>query len=82
MASRYGFEDRPADHTTNGLSLGIDGWLYIAGGDFGFMKAAGTDGRTLQHRGGGVIRVRPDGSGLEIYRHRHAQHPRGRRSVR
>lgn len=63
----FGYADRPADHTTNGLSLGIDGWLYIAGGDFGFMKATGTDGRTLQHRGGGVIRVRPDGSGLEIY---------------
>jgi putative membrane-bound dehydrogenase-like protein len=63
----FEFKDRPADHTTNGLSLGIDGWLYIAGGDFGFMKAEGTDGRTLQHRGGGVIRVRPDGTGLEIY---------------
>lgn len=63
----FGYKDRPADHTTNGLSLGIDGWLYIAGGDFGFMKATGTDGRTLQHRGGGVIRVRPDGTGLEIY---------------
>jgi putative membrane-bound dehydrogenase-like protein len=63
----YGFKDRPADHTTNGLSLGIDGWLYIAGGDFGFLKATGTDGKTLQHRGGGVIRVRPDGTGLEIY---------------
>jgi putative membrane-bound dehydrogenase-like protein len=63
----FGFKDRPADHTTNGLSLGIDGWLYIAGGDFGFLKATGTDGRTLQHRGGGVIRVRPDGTGLEIY---------------
>jgi putative membrane-bound dehydrogenase-like protein len=63
----FGFADRPADHTTNGLSLGIDGWLYIAGGDFGFMKATGTDGKTLQHRGGGVIRVRPDGTGLEIY---------------
>ncbi|MCB1204363.1 MAG: heme-binding protein, partial [Verrucomicrobiae bacterium] len=63
----FGFADRPADHTTNGLELGIDGWIYIAGGDFGFMKATGTDGRTLQHRGGGVIRFRPDGSGLEIY---------------
>lgn len=63
----FGYDQRPADHTTNGLSLGIDGWLYIAGGDFGFMKAEGTDGRTLQHRGGGVIRVRPDGTGLEIY---------------
>ncbi len=63
----FGYKDRPADHTTNGLSLGIDGWLYIAGGDFGFMKATGTDGKTLQHRGGGVIRVRPDGTGLEVY---------------
>lgn len=63
----FGFKDRPADHTTNGLSMGIDGWLYIAGGDFGFMKATGSDGKTLQHRGGGVIRVRPDGTGLEIF---------------
>lgn len=63
----FGFADRPADHTTNGLELGIDGWIYIAGGDFGFMKATGTDGRTVQHRAGGVIRFRPDGSGLEIY---------------
>lgn len=63
----FGFKDRPADHTTNGLSLGIDGWLYIAGGDFGFMDAVGTDGRHLQHRAGGVIRFRPDGSGLEIF---------------
>lgn len=63
----FGFADRPADHTTNGLSMGIDGWLYIAGGDFGFMDAVGTDGRHLQHRGGGVVRFRPDGSGLEIF---------------
>ncbi len=63
----FGFKDRPADHTTNGLEMGIDGWLYIAGGDFGFMKAKGTDGRELQHRGGGVIRFRPDGSGLELF---------------
>ncbi len=63
----FDFSGRPADHTTNGLELGIDGWIYVAGGDFGFMKATGTDGRTLQHRAGGVIRFRPDGSGLEIY---------------
>ena len=63
----FGFKDRPADHTTNGLEMGIDGWIYIAGGDFGFMTATGTDGRTLQHRGGGVIRFRPDGSGLELF---------------
>lgn len=63
----FGFPDRPADHTTNGLSIGIDGWLYIAGGDFGFKEAVGTDGRKVQHRAGGVIRFRPDGSGLEVF---------------
>jgi putative heme-binding domain-containing protein len=63
----FTFKDRPADHTTNGLSIGVDGWLYIACGDFGFMEAEGTDGRKLQLRGGGVIRVRPDGTGLELF---------------
>ena len=63
----FGFKDRPADHTSNGVTLGIDGWLYLAIGDFGFLKAEGTDGKTLQLRGGGVVRVRPDGTGLEVY---------------
>lgn len=65
----FGFKDRPADHTSNGLELGIDGWIYCAIGDFGFMHAVGTDGRTLQLRGGGVVRVRPDGTGLELFAH-------------
>ncbi len=63
----FGFKDRPADHTANGVTLGIDGWLYLAIGDYGFMKAKGTDGRELNFRGGGVIRVRPDGSGLHVF---------------
>ena len=63
----FDYKGRPADHTTNGLQMGIDGWIYIAGGDFGFVDAVGTDGQHLQHRGGGVIRFRPDGSGLEIF---------------
>ena len=63
----FGFADRPADHTTNALEMGIDGWIYIAGGDFGFLEATGSDGRKLQHRNGGVLRFRPDGSGLEVF---------------
>jgi len=63
----FDYDKRPADHTTNGVSLGVDGWLYIAGGDFGFLNAEGADGTKLTHRGGGVIRVRPDGTGLESY---------------
>ncbi|MSU63227.1 MAG: heme-binding domain-containing protein [Pedosphaera sp.] len=61
------FKDRPADHGSNGLTLGIDGWLYAAIGDFGFMEATGTDGRKLQMRGGGMVRFRPDGTGLEAF---------------
>ena len=63
----FGFKDRPADHSSNGLELGVDGWLYAAIGDFGFQAAEGTDGRRLQLRGGGVVRVRPDGTELELY---------------
>jgi putative heme-binding domain-containing protein len=63
----FSFRDRPADHSSNGVTLGIDGWLYLAIGDFGFMSAEGTDGRRLQLRAGGVVRVRPDGTGLELF---------------
>lgn len=58
---------RGADHTTNGIQFGIDGWIYIAVGDYGVTHAEGTDGRVLNRRGGGVIRVRPDGTDMEIY---------------
>lgn len=58
---------RGADHTTNNIQMGIDGWIYIAVGDFGFSEARGTDGKTLARRGGGIARVRPDGTDLEIY---------------
>lgn len=63
----FSFRDRPADHSSNGVTFGVDGWLYLAIGDFGFMDAEGTDGRRLQLRGGGVVRVRPDGTGLELF---------------
>ncbi len=57
---------RGADHTTNGCRLGIDGFIYIAMGDYGCIGAKGKDGRTLTHRGGGIVRIRPDGTGLEL----------------
>lgn len=58
---------RGADHTTNGIRLGIDGWIYVAVGDYGFIKAVGKDGTSLQLHGGGVARVRTDGTGLESF---------------
>ncbi len=54
------------DHIASGLRLGMDGFLYVAVGDKGIPRAIGTDGATIQLRGGGVIRVRPDGTGLEV----------------
>ena len=63
----WSFKDRAADHATNGIELGVDGYLYIAAGDFGIIEATGTDGTKIQHRAGGVIRVRTDGTGLEVF---------------
>ncbi len=56
---------RGADHTCNGVRMGIDGWLYIALGDYGALNAVAKDGSHLQLHGGGIVRVRPDGSQLE-----------------
>jgi putative heme-binding domain-containing protein len=58
---------RGADHTTNGVRMGIDGWLYVGVGDFGMPDAKGADGTRYTLRGGGVVRVRPDGSEMEPY---------------
>ena len=60
---------RGADHTTNGIRLGIDGWVYIAVGDFGMVGATGVDGRVVTMLGGGILRVRPDGTEMEVYTH-------------
>ena len=62
----FDLDFRGADHTTNNVELGPDGWLYVAVGDYGYMKAVGTDGKSISHRGGSVVRVRPDGTNLEI----------------
>ncbi len=59
--------NRGGDHTTNCVRMGIDGWLYIGVGDYGIKEARGKDSATITLRGGGVVRVRPDGTELEIY---------------
>ncbi|MEZ4700773.1 MAG: hypothetical protein R2834_10625 [Rhodothermales bacterium] len=60
---------RGTDHATNGIRMGIDGWIYIAVGDFGFYKAIDRSGTELTMLGGGIVRVRPDGTGMEVYTH-------------
>ena len=62
----FNLKFRGADHTTNGIRLGIDGYIYVAVGDYGFIKAEGKDGTAFPFRGGGVVRVRTDGTGLEV----------------
>lgn len=62
-------QSRGTDHATNGIRLGIDGWIYIAVGDFGFHGAIDREGTELTMLGGGVLRVRPDGTEMEVYTH-------------
>lgn len=62
-------KSRGTDHATNGIRMGIDGWIYIAVGDFGFHNAVDRSGKKLTMLGGGVVRVRPDGTGMEVYTH-------------
>ena len=59
-------DKRGGDHATNGIRMGVDGWIYIAVGDYGPSQAKGKDGRTVSMRGG-ILRVRPDGTELEIF---------------
>ena len=56
-------------HVPSGLRMGIDGWLYISIGDKGIERAIGRDGRQVALWGGGVVRVRPDGTMMEIFSH-------------
>ena len=54
------------DHIPSGFHLAMDGYFYFATGDKGILGAVGVDGRKLEMRGG-VFRMRPDGTGLEVY---------------
>jgi len=62
-------QKRGTDHDTNGIQMGIDGWIYIAVGDFGFHNAMDRQGTELTMLGGGIVRVRPDGTEMEVYTH-------------
>ncbi len=68
LISGLGFDlgFRGADHTINGIRLGMDGWIYVACGDYGAVRATGKDGSAFELRGGGILRIRPDGSGMEM----------------
>jgi putative heme-binding domain-containing protein len=54
------------DHVPSNFRLGMDGYFHVSIGDKGLFGMIGRDGRRVDLRGGGTIRLRPDGSGLEI----------------
>jgi putative heme-binding domain-containing protein len=55
------------DHVPANFRLGMDGFLYVAVGDKGVFGAVGRDGKRVDMRGGGILRLRPDGTALEVY---------------
>jgi glucose/arabinose dehydrogenase len=55
------------DHIPSNFRLAMDGYLYMSTGDKGIFGAVGTDGSKAELHGGGVLRLRPDGSKLEVY---------------
>ncbi len=54
------------DHIPSGFHLGMDGYFYISTGDKGVLGAVGKDGSKIEMRGG-IYRMRPNGTALEIY---------------
>ena len=69
ISSPKHLRERGTDHATNGIRMGIDGWIYIAVGDYGFHDAEDRTGKKATMLGGGIVRVRPDGTEMEIYTH-------------
>jgi putative heme-binding domain-containing protein len=55
------------DHIPSGFTLAMDGYLYFTTGDKGIKGAMGLDGRKIEIHGGGMYRMRPNGTGLEVY---------------
>ena len=61
-AGIFGFND----HIVTGTRLGLDGYIYVSVGDKGIQKATGNDGTSITLEGGGVVRMKPDGTELEV----------------
>jgi putative membrane-bound dehydrogenase-like protein len=55
------------DHVPANFRLGMDGYFYVAVGDKGLYQCTGRDGSQVNLHGGGILRLRPDGTELEIF---------------
>lgn len=54
------------DHVPANFRLAMDGYFYMAVGDKGVYGAVGRDGKAVELHGGGILRLRPDGTELEV----------------
>jgi putative membrane-bound dehydrogenase-like protein len=55
------------DHVPANFRLAMDGFFYIAVGDKGIYGAVGRDGKRVDLHGGGILRMRPDGTEMEVF---------------
>lgn len=55
------------DHVPANFRLAMDGRFYVAIGDKGLFQCKGRDGSEVNLHGGGILRLRPDGTQLEIF---------------
>jgi putative heme-binding domain-containing protein len=55
------------DHIPANMRLAMDGYFYMSTGDKGIYGAVGRDGSKAELHGGGLMRLRPDGTELEVY---------------
>ncbi len=61
-----GFHNDNSHHRLSGITLGPDGWLYVTTGDSDAEVQAADGSRAEVRRSGGVFRLRPDGSRVEV----------------
>lgn len=55
------------DHVPANFRLAMDGYFYVAIGDKGLYQCRGPDGSLVNLHGGGIVRLRPDATGLEVF---------------
>jgi putative heme-binding domain-containing protein len=55
------------DHVPANFRLGMDGYFYVAIGDKGLYGCMGRDGSRVDLHGGGILRLRPDATELEVF---------------
>src|SRR5690349_5036555 len=55
------------DHIPANFKLAMDGYFYVAVGDKGVYGAVGKDGKRVDLFNGGILRLRPGGTELEVF---------------